>query len=128
MAAIGGSLVSANLDGRNFPALADADVSRKLGGKTNEVQPNGDGQTARLIQTATAWSFDGLGIQIDDDNGDQEFLQALADRKGFWPAALTYASGAVYSGSGQISGDLVMTNQNTAAALNLMGQGKLEKQ
>ena len=74
MPAVGGSIESVNLSGREFAVAADAEAQRKLGGFENEVQANGDG-TARLIKTRVPLSLDGLTIEIDDDRGDQEFLQ-----------------------------------------------------
>ena len=71
MAAVGGSIESVNLSGREFAVAADAEAQRKLGGFENEVQANGDG-TARLIKTRVPLSLDGLTIEIDDDRGDQE--------------------------------------------------------
>ena len=127
MPAIGGSIESVNLDGRDFAVPADTEVQRKLGGFENEVQPNGNG-TSRLIKTRTAWSLDGLIIEIDDDRGDQEFLQELADRKDYFAASITYASGVTYQGSGQIVGENPASSQNATGALSLMGTGELTKQ
>ncbi|MCP4471153.1 MAG: hypothetical protein GY815_10785, partial [Gammaproteobacteria bacterium] len=73
MSAIGGSIESVTLDGRNFPIAADAGVQRKLGGVENEVQSSGDG-TARIIKTRTPLSLDGLTAEVDDSRGDHEFL------------------------------------------------------
>ena len=84
MAAVGGSIESITLDGRNFAVAADAEAQRKLGGFENEVQSNGDG-TARLIKTRVPLSLDGLTLEIDDDRADQEFLQELSNRNDFFP-------------------------------------------
>lgn len=124
---VGGSLESVTLDGREFAVAADAEAQRKLGGFENEVQANGDG-TARLIKTRTPLLLDGVTVQIDDDRGDQEFLQALSDRTDFFPIALTYPSGATYQGSGQITGDFQSSSQNATAPITLMGPGTLTKQ
>jgi len=127
MSATGGSIESVNFDGRNFAVAADADSGRKLGGSENEFQPNGDG-TGRLIKARVGWSLDGLTIEVDDTRGDQEFIQDLADRTDFWPVAVTYASGAVYQGTGQIVGENPASSQSTTAAVALMGPGKLTRQ
>ena len=37
MAAVGGSVLAVNIDGREYPVAADADINRKLGGYENEV-------------------------------------------------------------------------------------------
>jgi hypothetical protein len=127
MTAVGGSIESVNLSGREFAVAADAEAQRKLGGWENEVQANGDG-TARLIKTRVPLSIAGLTIEIDDDRGDQEFLQDLADQNDFWPLGITYASGNTYQGTGQIVGENPASSQSATAAIDLMGPGKLTKQ
>ena len=127
MTVIGGSIESISLNGRNFAVAADAEGQRKIGGFTNEIQPNGDG-TARTVKTREAWGLEGLTIAIDDSSADQEFLQDLADGNSFFPVAITLASGTVYQGDGQITGDLQYSTQNATASVSLMGQGKLTAQ
>lgn len=127
MPAVGGSIESVNLSGREFAVAADAEAQRKLGGFENEVQANGDG-TARLIKTRVPLSLDGLTIEIDDDRGDQEFLQDLADQNDYWPLGITYASGATYQGTAQIVGESPTSSQSATAPISLMGPGKLTKQ
>lgn len=127
MAPVGGSIESVNINGRTFAVAADADANRKIGGFENEVLSNGDG-TARLIKTRVPFSKEGLTLSVDDDRGDQEFLQDIADSKGFVPINATYASGAVWQGSGQLTGDLVYSSQAATASVNIMGTGKLTKQ
>jgi len=127
MAATGGSLESVSLDGREFPVAADAEVQRKLGGFENEVQANGDG-SARMVKTRVPWSLDGLVVEVDDSRGDHEFLQALSDNNDYYPIALTYASGEVYQGQGQIVGEMQMSSQSATATVSLMGPQELTKQ
>jgi len=127
MPATGGSIESVTLDGREFPAAADAEAQRKLGGFENELQPNGNG-TARVIKTRVPWSLDGVTVEIDDDRDDHEFLQELADRSVEFPIAITLASGNTYQGAGQIIGEMQTSTQNATGAVSLMGSGKLSKQ
>lgn len=127
MTAIGGSIETVSISGRQFSVTADADVNRKLGGKENEVLANGDG-TARIIKTAVPWSLEGLVVQIDDTFGDQEFLQEIADGNDFVAIALTYATGEVYQGSGIVVADLASSNQTASGTISLMGSGKLSPQ
>lgn len=123
----GGSIQSVNIAGRTFAVASDADSNRKMGGTNNEFQANGDG-TGRLIKTREGWSLDGLRLSIDDLRGDQEFLQARADENDFSPVSITYASGAIYSGLGQITGDLQTSSMSTTGEVTLMGPGSLKKQ
>ena len=127
MAAVGGSIESVTLDGRNFAVAADAEAQRKLGGFENEVQANGDG-TARLIKTRVPFSIDGLTLEIDDDRGDQEFIQDLSNRNDFFPMVISYASGIDYQGTTQIVGETQTSSQNATASVSLMGPGILTKQ
>lgn len=123
----GGSIESVGLAGRTFSVAADADSNRKLGGWENEVQPNGDG-TGRLVKTRVAWLIDGLTLSIDDLRGDQEYLQDMKDRLDFFPVDITYASGAVYSGLGQVTGEEQTSSMSTTAAVTLSGPGTLTRQ
>lgn len=127
MAAVGGSIESIILDGRNFAVAADAEAQRKLGGFENEVQANGDG-TARLIKTRVPLSLDGMTIEIDDDRGDQEFLQELSNRNDFFPIVISYASGNDYQATAQLVGETQSSSQNATASVSLMGPGVLTKQ
>ena len=127
MTAVGGSLEGLHLDGRIFAIAADAESNRKLGGFENEVVANGDG-SARIIKTRVPLSLDGLTVEVDDDRGDHEFLQDLADRKDFFPIALVYASGITYQGTAIITSEMQASSQSTTAEVSLMGPGKLVKQ
>ena len=125
--AVGGPIESMGLGGREFAVAQDAEVNRKLGGFENEVQSNGDG-TARLIKTRVPLQLDGMTLVIDDDRGDQEYLQELQDGKDFFPITITYASGATYGGSGQLTGETQYSSANATATANVQGPGKLRKQ
>jgi hypothetical protein len=127
MTAIGGSLESITLDGREFAVAADAEAQRKIGGFENEVQANGNG-TARLIKTRVPLSLEGVNVEVDDTRGDHEYLQALADRNDFFPIALTYASGVTWQGVAQLTADLQASSQNATAPISLMGPGSLTRQ
>lgn len=127
MTAVGGSIESVALDGRLFSVASDADSNRKLGGFENERQSNGD-STGRIIKNRVGWSVDGLTLSIDDTRADAEYLQDLQDLLDEFPIAITYASGVVYQGTGQIVGETATSSQNTTAAVALMGSGKLTQQ
>lgn len=128
MAGIGGSIARLGLNGRTFPVAADAEAQRKLGGWENEVQANGDGLTARLIKTRVPLSLTGVTAEIDDDRGDHEFLQDLANQKGFFTLTIEYASGATYQATAQLTGELNTSSQSATAPLNFMGPGTLTRQ
>lgn len=127
MPAVGGSIESITLDGRNFAVAADAEGQRKLGGFENEVQANGDG-TARKIMTRTPWALDGITVSIDDGRGDDEFIQGLQNRKDFFPIAISFASGTVYQGTGTVTGETPTSSQSATKQISLMGPGNLSSQ
>ena len=127
MPAVGGSVESVTINGRLYAVAADAEGQRKLGGKENEVQPNGNG-TARLVQVPVTWSVEGLTLEVDDSRGDDEELQAQSNRPDFFPIAFTFASGIVYSGTGQMTGDGSTSSMATTKAVNFSGPGKLTPQ
>lgn len=127
MPAVGGSIEEIGIAGRIFAVAADADSNRKLGGFENDVQANGNG-TARIIKTRVPLSLDGISVEIDDDRGDQEFLQGVADLNDFSDIDITYASGATYQGTGILTGDFQTSSQNATAPIVIMGPGKLTKQ
>lgn len=127
MATVGGSIQECSIAGRVFAVAADADVTVKLGGASNDVQANGNG-TARQIKTIEAWSISGLNVEIDNNRADHDFLQGIADGNEYVSITLTYADGNTRQGKGTITGGLEGSSQNATASLNLMGEGKLELQ
>jgi hypothetical protein len=129
MAAVGGSIESVSIAGRTFAVAADAEGNRSLGGFSNEVQANGDG-SARQVKTRNPWEVSGLTLVVDDDRGDHEFLQDVADGSGFEAVAITFASGSTYQGEGTLSGgEMIQFNtQNSTADVTLSGPGKMTAQ
>jgi hypothetical protein len=125
--ATGGSVVAITLAGTEFTGAADSDTNRKLGGVETEVSMNGN-KTARLLQTLVAWSFGPYNVECDDLNDDQTTLQNLANRKSEFPITIEYASGAIYQGTGTITGELMFSNTTTTVALNVGGSGVLTPQ
>ena len=111
MAAVGGSIESVTLAGREFAVAADAESQRKLGGFENEVQANGGG-TARLIKTRVPLAIDGVVLEIDDSRGDAEFLQDLSNSPDFFALGITYASGITYQGTAQLVGETQASSLN----------------
>lgn len=126
MSAIGGPLESVSIAGREFKVTADADVGRKLGGFENEYQSNGDG-SARMIKTRVPWTLGSMTVEIDDDRGDQEFLDQVKDSAADVDISATFISGAVYVGTGNISGEFVANSASASAGFELSGPGKLKK-
>lgn len=122
-----GSIEEITLKGRRFPVASDADVSRKLGGSESEVQANGDG-SVRVIKKRVPSKLDGVQVAIDDRNGDQEFLQGLADSNDLFETTITLTNGYVYSGMMTITGEIVTSLMNGTATIVLEGSVSLVAQ
>ena len=127
MVAVGGSVETITLNGREFPVTADAEITRTLGGWANEQEENGDG-SARMIKTRVPWKLDGVVVECDDTRGDHEFLQDIADGRANVAVSVNYASGETYAGTGTVTGDLTNASKSATCPLNLSGPGKLVKQ
>ncbi len=127
MPAVGGSIASVTLNGRDFPVAADADSQRKFGGDENEVEANGDG-SGRLIKTRVPWKIDGLTLAIDDTRADHSYLQGLVNLSDFFPVTAAYASGNIFQGTGQITGEFQVGSQASTGAVTLSGPGNLSPQ
>lgn len=129
MSVVGGSIESISLgnDHVKFEVTADAEVQRKIGGFENEVSSFGSGG-AREVKTRVPLSIDGLVVGVDDDRGDQEFLQEFADTPGFQPISITLASGVTWQGSATITDELQYNTMQATATFSLKGPGKLTRQ
>ena len=127
MPAVGGSIESLTLNGREFAVAADAEAQRKIGGFENEVLANGNG-TARIIKTRVPLALNGVTLEMDGDRDDHEFVQNLANLNDFFAIAITYASGNTYQGSAQLVDELQGSSQSATLPVSLMGPGILTKQ
>jgi hypothetical protein len=129
MAVIGGSIKSIALGESftKFEVTADAEVQRKLGGFENTVESFGSGG-ARIIKTVVPLSLDGIVVGIDDDAGDQEFLQAFANNPEFQPIVITLASGKSWQGVATITDELQFNTMQGTATFSLKGPGNLTLQ
>lgn len=120
MSSVAGSIVRVTLDGREFPVAYDSESDRALGGYNNEVEMNGN-RTARLIKKMSPAKLSGMGIVIDDGRADQEYIQNLADMKGFFSTEVEYVSGAIYGGQLQIIGEINVGSMKGTAELEFSG-------
>lgn len=123
----GGSIQEVTIKGRRFAVAADGEVSRKLGGFEKTLEANGDG-SSREILTRVMGKLDGIVLSIDDNAGDAEFLQEVADTIGQVACTITYVTGKVYTGAGSITGEIVTASNNTTCTVVLEFNGKLATQ
>jgi hypothetical protein len=121
MAAQGGPLQSLTLKGRTFSVAQDSDPPRDLGGKQGSVEMNGDG-TARVVSEVTPSKIGPVAIQIDDANGDQEFIQEIKDDAVLVDAQATYVSGATYYGQMAIVDETTFSPKTSTMEITLQGE------
>lgn len=127
MSITGGSIEAVGLAGRTFEVDAESDVGRQIGGFSNAVNSFGSGN-ARKVKTRKPWMLSNLTVGIDDDRGDQEFLQGLANSNEFFAITITFASGETYQGVGTITDDIQYKSKESQAEISLSGPRTLTKQ
>lgn len=127
MTAIGGAVESITIRGRILAVAADADVNFDPGIDDNKVELNGN-RTGRIIKSPKPWSIDGANVEIDHDRADLEFLQSIANGNSYETITITFASGSVWQGRGQLTGGVKGSSQNATAAIAIMGQGTATQQ
>lgn len=101
----GGPLESITIKKRRFPVDGEINAMLSLGGFTNEVKPNGDGQTFRIVKTAKTAKLKAIPIIIDNSRGDMEFIQEIMDDPEPVDCFATEVDGTVWEGSVTIAGD-----------------------
>ena len=123
----GRPLKNVSMNGREFRTPGDAAGTRSLGGMTNEVKLNGDNETARVTQTPTAWAITGQPVQVDDDLGEQEFVQGLVDSGITVDFVFDFGNGYRYQAKGTIVEALELDMMERLMTLNFSGPGKMKK-
>lgn len=123
----GGPIRELNLSGRNFSVAGDSEGNRRLGGDQNTIELDGN-REGRLIKEVVAWQDGPFAVTCDDDNGDQEFLQELADRNTLFPITVTYWDGVIFQGKGQIIDEIAKSSKNGTTPVTLSGTGTWNKQ
>ena len=109
-----GDLRELSIHGRLFEVPGGADVTFRLAGYTNEVNPTGNGGI-HVIQRAKTGGFDSCPVLLDNDRGDLEFLQERQNSGEKGPCYATFADGTTYSGDLVIV-DVLDANTGTGQA------------
>ena len=79
------------------------------------------------IVVRVPWSITDANVAIDEEAGDQEFLQDLADSRTLVPITISFSNGAIYTGNGTVVGEIVKSSTNATLPLSLAGEGKLTR-
>jgi hypothetical protein len=122
---IAGPFESHTLGGRRFACDAEDDAVLNLGGRNNEIVPNGDG-TTRNKQTRVVGNIEGTNLVFDLENGDVEYLSDLKNGGLLFDYSGTTNDGIIYSGSVQIVDDLKFSFKEGTVEVTL--SGSFEKQ
>lgn len=122
-----------SIAGRQFLFDGEASPKQGLGGYKVEVKPNGDGKTARYIQTPTSWSLKDCALVINQSSDDQEYLQGVADMAKKEPSGgvdivWTAITGVAYQAVGTITDEIIFDLKEGTASVSFGGQGKATKQ
>ena len=120
------TIANDNVGTRTFNVQSDQSITPDLGGYTNARQINGNG-TGHSKKAAKPWELAGLQLEYDPENGDQEFLQDIADSAIDSVVTWQHIDGYVYQGKGQIEGDIKADSNTGYIPITLMGSGKFDK-
>lgn len=120
---IGGSIQSISIDGRDFNATSDADLTIDMGGFKNETLMNGNA-TSRKKKERKPWKVTGIVLEADFANGDPAFLQNIADGPEV-AIVILFVDDSTLTGTGNIEGDLTFSSMNSTASLEASGGGTL---
>lgn len=99
-----GPIETVNIDGRSFTVDGEVDGAKALSGFMNEVKSNGDG-SFRLVKSRKPGRYNSLPLVIDNDRGDEEFIQERMNSFKFFNVNITEVDGTVFTGSMQIVED-----------------------
>lgn len=118
--AVGGPIKYANLGGRHFRVGGDNEVKLSLGGWTNEVSPCGDGGGI-IVKSPKPGQANSIPLVIDDDRGDEAFIQELMNSHDWIKASFTDINDHVYSGDVAIVGDGETNKKTMIKEIDLKG-------
>jgi len=119
--ATGGPLESVTLNNRRFPVDGEVNAMISLPGFINEVKPNGDFQSFRIIKTAKSGKAKSIPIIIDNARGDTEFIQEIMDSLEPVPFFATETDGTVWEGSVMIVGDPEKSTKEATMEIEIHG-------
>lgn len=114
------------IDGRVFQVLASDRPSVETGGFGFEWVANGDG-SARRVMNLLPWQVSGLMLVVDEDQGDWEFLCAVADSEDEATLVFEKTSGRLWRGKGWIVDELELCLATSVVGVAFAGAGRLER-
>lgn len=119
-----GPLETATIDGRTFPVDGEVDAAKALDGYTNEVKPNGQVGSFRIVKSRKPGRMNSIPLVMDDARGDEEFIQERMDSNDFFACLFTQSDGTVFSGNMQIVEDPETSTKEGTKEVSFMGSLK----
>jgi len=105
---------------RNFAVATGGDNNRILGGRfTEDVEANGDGSMRDIVRNRPGERE--VVLNIDDVNGDHEWLLEASRATEFSTVTYTHVSGSVYSHRAKPMGDMAKNDSNSTATVTFKG-------
>lgn len=121
----GGNVTRVTIGGNNYTTTNESTVTIVIGGRKQEKKLNSDG-SVRTILTQTKAEIKDIEIAIND-NETLETLQGIINSADSVVFSVELAGGTVYSGSGNITGDLEMDTQESSAKITLTSDNPLNR-
>ena len=111
---------------KTFAVQSDQSITVDVGGYTKTRQMNGN-LTGHPKLAAKMWEIAGLQLEFVAENGDIEFLQAVANAPDDAIITWQHIDGYIYNGSGSIEGDIKGDSNTGYVPITLTGAGILEQ-
>lgn len=122
----GGDIQQILINGRSFDPANEGSANYKLSGVTNENLPTGNGKLHTNSRRKLG-GFDGLGLSLDAERGDLEYLQEIWNDRVPVPVQITLSNGVVYSGDLAGEGELNGNSGDGTIEIAMLGE-KFEQQ
>lgn len=124
---VGGNITNVSIDGTNFTTTDGSTVELSLGGVKRETKTNANGTTREIITTQLPFAK-GVEIAVESDDTLADLNRINNDVGTEKAVSITLSDGSVFSGSGNINGEIVLDAQEASIKIDVMGEGKWKRQ
>jgi hypothetical protein len=122
---IAGPFQSHTFSGRTYKCDAEDDVTITIGGRQNEVVPNGDG-TTRVKQTRLVGTMEGINLVCDPATDDMNYLLELQEKGEPFDYSGTTNDGTIWTGKIQISDRPKLSHKEGTMEVTLVGDFEIQ--
>ena len=124
---VGGNITNISIDGTNFTTTDGSTVELSLGGVKRETKTNANGTTREIVTTQLPFAK-GVEIAVESDDTLADLNRINNDVGTEKAVSITLSDGSVFSGSGNINGEIVLDAQEASIKIDVMGEGKWKRQ